>query len=299
MKNQKQSNKWPVSIKIAIIGICAILLIKALTLNSRPQPQPQSKAEPKKNETHQTAQKNSKSSLAKQTNQATNTKNKEQESKEKTPPPKTLYEVVRVSDGDTISVNIDGTTEKIRMIGLDTPETVDPRKPVQCFGREASKEAKKMLEGQKVGLEPDPTQGEKDKYNRLLRYVYLEDGTLFNKYMIEEGFAHEYTYNLAYKYQKDFKQAEKEARENKKGLWGDKCNGDTSKAAINPPASPPQPTQTISKSASRNPQNYSCNCSKTCKQMIDCNEAMYQLNSCGCLKRDGDNDGIPCESICK
>jgi len=137
---------------------------------------------------------------------------------------KTLYKVVKVIDGDTITVEIDGKKESIRMIGIDTPEMVDPRKSVQCFAKEASNKTKMTLNGKNVFLSADISQGDRDKYNRLLRYVFLEDNTNFNKLMISEGYAHEYTYNIPYKYQQEFKQAEKEARENKRGLWAnDAC----------------------------------------------------------------------------
>ena len=135
------------------------------------------------------------------------------------------YSVLRVVDGDTIEVNINGKTEKLRLIGLDTPETVDPRKPVECFGVEASNKAKELLQDKKVKLKNDISQGERDKYNRLLRYVYMEDGTLFNKLMIESGYGHEYTYVIPYEHQEEFMQAETYARENNLGLWNpDVCN---------------------------------------------------------------------------
>lgn len=139
-----------------------------------------------------------------------------------------FYEVVKVADGDTITVNVDGKKTGIRMIGLDTPETVDPRKTVQCFGKEASDMSKEMLSGKMVRLESDSTQSDKDKYGRLLRYVFLEDGTLFNKWMIENGFGFEYTYDSnPYKYQVEFQMAENSARENNRGLWaGTACNGE-------------------------------------------------------------------------
>jgi len=134
----------------------------------------------------------------------------------------TLYQVVHVVDGDTIQVDINGSKETIRLIGVDTPEVVDPRKPVQCFGREASNKTKEILIGKKVRLESDPTQSNRDKYQRPLRYVFLEDGTLFNKLLIEQGYAHEYTYQSnSYRYQLEFKTAEKDARENKRGLWAE------------------------------------------------------------------------------
>jgi micrococcal nuclease len=136
------------------------------------------------------------------------------------------YKVVKVVDGDTLDVDLDGKIERLRLIGIDTPETVDPRKSVQCFGKEASNKAKELLNGQYVKLENDDSQGERDKYKRLLRYVFLPDGTNFNLFMISEGYAHEYTYSTSYKYQSEFKQAEISARNGNKGLWSPTtCNG--------------------------------------------------------------------------
>lgn len=131
------------------------------------------------------------------------------------------YPVFSVTDGDTLKLTINGINEPIRLIGIDTPETVHPTKPVQCFGVEASNKAKEILTGQNVFLEKEPSQGERDKYDRLLGYIILEDGRNFNKLMIEEGYAYEYTYNLPYKYQAEFKQAQINAKENKKGLWAE------------------------------------------------------------------------------
>jgi micrococcal nuclease len=142
--------------------------------------------------------------------------------------PQTLYEVVQVVDGDTIKVNIQNELVTLRLIGIDTPETKDPRKPVQCFGEEASKKATELLQGKKIYLEADPTQGELDKYNRLLRYVFFEDHTSYQEKMIKEGYGFEYTYNLPYKYQKEYKEAEVFAREHSLGLWNNKtCSGKT------------------------------------------------------------------------
>ncbi len=147
------------------------------------------------------------------------------------------FPVAKVVDGDTLDISVNGNTVRIRLIGIDTPEVVDPRKVVQCFGREASDKAKQILTGTQVRIELDPSQGMYDKYDRLLAYIYAplnvkQEGLLFNKYMIAEGYAHEYTYDLPYKYQKDFKAAEVSAREGEKGLWSPtSCNGDTKKPA--------------------------------------------------------------------
>jgi micrococcal nuclease len=130
------------------------------------------------------------------------------------------YAVTKVVDGDTLKLSMDGKTVTVRLIGLDTPEIVDPRTPVQCFGLEASEKAKEMLKGASVRIEQDATQSTYDKYGRLLAYVYLKDGTLFNEYMIREGYGHEYTYDAPYKHQREFKAAEMRARAQGKGLWG-------------------------------------------------------------------------------
>lgn len=136
-----------------------------------------------------------------------------------------VYPVVKVVDGDTITVLMNGRNTTLRLIGIDTPETVDPRRPVECYGREASDAAKRMLSGASVRLEADNSQNERDKYSRLLRYVYLEDGTNFNKYMISEGYAYEYTYDATYKYQSEFRAAQKLAQKQQKGLWSSTACG--------------------------------------------------------------------------
>lgn len=137
-----------------------------------------------------------------------------------------LVLVEKVVDGDTIKVKINNKIESIRLIGVDTPELVDRRKMVQCFAKEASVKTKELLEGKMVRLENDPTQGDKDVYQRPLRYVYLEDGTLINKKLIEEGFGFEYTYKLPYKYRDEFKNAQLSASQQYRGLWAkESCNG--------------------------------------------------------------------------
>lgn len=172
--------------------------------------------------------------------------------------------VVRVVDGDTIQVAaINGTTEPVRYIGIDTPETVDPRKAVQCFGVEASKKNKELVEGKMVRLERDIT--DRDKYNRLLRYVWLGD-TLINQALVAQGFAKSYSYPPDVKYQDLFVEAEKKAREDKLGLWT-ACVSAT-------PAVSATPTAAASASAS----NPSC----TIKGNISASgEKIYHLQGCG------------------
>jgi len=146
--------------------------------------------------------------------------------------------VVRVVDGDTIELS---NGKKVRYIGIDTPETVDPRKAVQCFGKDASQANKDLVLNKTVILKKDIS--DTDRYGRLLRYVYLEDGTFVNLWLVKNGFATAYTYPPDVYYSKDFVSAEKEAREKQLGLWSpNTCNGDTTNSASN--ASTQTTTQT-------------------------------------------------------
>lgn len=156
--------------------------------------------------------------------------------------PKTLR-VSKVVDGDTIVVeSISKNPQQkttIRLIGINTPETVDPRRKVECFGKEAAAQAKAMLLGKIVRLEYDDTQDTVDKYGRKLAYVFVQNEAynsdqasntdpeiFFNKYMIEQGYAYEYTYDKPYKYQKEFKDAQKSAEVDGRGLWSSAtCDG--------------------------------------------------------------------------
>lgn len=137
------------------------------------------------------------------------------------PVQKGLVKVTKVVDGDTIHVLLNGKSTTVRIIGIDTPETVDPRKPVQCLGIAASNRAKELLSGKSVVLESDPTQDDKDKYGRLLRYVFINGSDDYGLGAIEEGYAHEYTYAVPYKYQTEYKKAEKAAKDARVGLWAD------------------------------------------------------------------------------
>jgi micrococcal nuclease len=133
------------------------------------------------------------------------------------------YMVTRVVDGDTIEVQIGGTRQKVRYIGINTPETVDPRRPVQCYGHEASQKNKELVEGRQVRLVKDVS--ETDKYGRLLRYVYVGD-TFVNLELVRQGYAHASTYPPDVAHESEFREAERQAREAKVGLWSGACTID-------------------------------------------------------------------------
>jgi len=123
-----------------------------------------------------------------------------------------------VFDGDTIRVSIDGREYTLRYIGIDTPETVRPDHPVEWMGPEATAANQALVGGQTVYLEKDVS--ETDRYGRLLRYVYLADGTMVNAELVRQGFAHSSAYPPDVKHQDLLDRAEREAREAGRGLWG-------------------------------------------------------------------------------
>lgn len=195
-------------------------------------------------------------------------------------------QVVRVIDGDTIDVNIGGKIYRVRYIGVDTPETVDPSQPVQCFGREASAFNKQLVEGKAVRLEKDIS--ETDKYGRLLRYVYV--GDLFvNAELLRQGFAQVVTYPPDVKYVDVYLQLQREAREANRGLWG-ACN--SAPTATSPPVI-------------TNPGGGNCDpsypdvCIPPYPPDLDCGQIPYRrFRVIGADRHrfDGDRDGIGCES---
>jgi len=137
--------------------------------------------------------------------------------------------VAEVVDGDTIKVRLDGEDKiyTIRFLGINTPETVDPRRPVECFGKEASAKMHELADGKRIRLEPDPQADEWDKYGRLLRNVYLDDRTDVNAYMVREGYAYAYlSFPLNPKRKAELKKLENDAKIAQRGLWSPQgCGG--------------------------------------------------------------------------
>jgi micrococcal nuclease len=198
--------------------------------------------------------------------------------------------VVRVVDGDTIVVNVDGTQYKVRYIGMDTPETVDPSRPVQWMGPEASAANKALVLGRMIVLEKDVS--ETDRFGRLLRYVWLTDGaewTLVNLALVQQGFASVSTYPPDVKYVDVYLAAELGARTHLVGLWG---------AA---------PTVEATGAPTENPVPEGSNCHPAydpCLPMVadlDCPEirvmgkAPVKVEGPDDYRLDADGDGVGCE----
>jgi micrococcal nuclease len=129
------------------------------------------------------------------------------------------YEVVRAVDGDTIRVDRDGEEIVVRLIGIDTPESVAPDRPVECYGPEASARTAELVSGARVWLEYDEVSGFTDKYDRTLAYVWLTPDTMLNEELVREGFAEQYTYAEGFRHQRLLERAEREARSSRAGLW--------------------------------------------------------------------------------
>lgn len=194
--------------------------------------------------------------------------------------------VTRVIDGDTIALEGGAI---VRYIGIDTPETSHPSKGVQCFGEEAKRKNTELVEGKTVRLERDVS--EVDKYDRLLRYVYVGD-VFVNDVLVREGFAYSYSYPPDVLYQDRFRQSERQARANKRGLWGSCPGGEDVVQGASIISSPPATANDINCLSN----TYNCTDFSTRENA----QAVYE--QCGGIssdihKLDVDGDGIACESL--
>lgn len=193
--------------------------------------------------------------------------------------------VTRVIDGDTVVL---ANGEKVRYIGIDAPETY---KKNQCFGEESKNKNKELVEGKSVRLEKDIS--ERDKYGRLLRFIWIGD-TFVNDYLVRQGYAKAYRYPPDVKYSSQFVEAEKEARENNRGLWS-KCAGTSILYSNEVSPSPVSITPITNVNCSSN--SYNCTDFKT--QAEAQNVFNYCMKTVGydVHKLDRNRDGRACETL--
>ena len=218
--------------------------------------------------------------------------------------------VVDVVDGDTIDVEIDGAFYRVRYIGIDTPETVHPDKPVERFGPEAAEANRQLVEGALVYLEKDVS--ETDHYGRLLRYIFLADGVFVNAELVRQGYAQVSTYPPDVKYQELLLAAQAEAREAKRGLWGPLPSPlpATETATLPPPppvtatsapeatSSAPPPATVAPTPAGNCDPAYPDVCIPSPPPDLDCGDITYRrfrVLPPDPHDFDGDKDGIGCE----
>lgn len=211
--------------------------------------------------------------------------------------------VVSVSDGDTVRVEIDGETESLRLILVDTPETRDPNDPVECYGAEATEFMKALLpEGTTVYLEQDIS--DRDRYGRMLRYVWLkgddDKAYLVNEILVRQGYAVLYTYPPDVKYVDQIRAAQNAAVEEQAGLWA-QCGGadtplESTSVAEQSTQAGPANTETTTSSG------VDSNADRDCGDFATHAEAQAFFESQGGPasdphRLDQDNDGIACESL--
>ncbi len=204
---------------------------------------------------------------------------------------RTFYKVDRVVDGDTIRVIMNEKSVSIRLIGVNTPETVHPNKPVECFGKQASDFVKRLLSGEEVWLGEDSRT--KDKYGRLLRYVYLNDDTLVNEVIISQGYGYENGYGSRYKKESQFKEAQADAEIHKRGLWADGACDAKSAPLIVVEGSASLPASTIQCKSNA----YDCKSFKSQKRAQYVYDYCAKQNGTDIHKLDGNKDGIVCEGL--
>lgn len=140
--------------------------------------------------------------------------------------PQQSTKLIRVVDGDTLVVSINGEQEKIRIIGLDTPESVKSNHPIECFAKEATEHITELLSSNStLSIVSDPSQDTRDKYGRMLAHIFVGEVNIAQQ-MIVDGYAYEYTYRTPYIYQSEYRNAQLEAKEYERGLWSPQtCNG--------------------------------------------------------------------------
>jgi micrococcal nuclease len=203
-------------------------------------------------------------------------------------PPGDLVSVTRIIDGDTLEVS---TGEKVRLIGIDTPETRHPSRPVECFGAQATEHATALMgPGTDVRLVYDVERT--DRYGRTLAYVYrAADGLFVNLEMVRDGFAVTATYPPNVAHAEEFLPAEREARSNNRGLWGACGGADTPAASSGSPSQAPPPVSGGGGGGDRD-----------CSDFSSHREAQAFFEAEGGPGRDphrldGDGDGLACESL--
>jgi endonuclease YncB( thermonuclease family) len=208
-----------------------------------------------------------------------------------------LHRVIEVVDGDTVDVAYRGSEVSVRVIGIDTPETVHPSVPVECGGPQASATAKRLLRGKRVRLVFDPSQGRTDYYGRTLAYIEVPGLGDFGLAMVRQGRAAEYTYDTAYARQSGYLAAQAQAQTHDRGVWN-KCYGiDT---PLHKPAIPSQ------KPHAHNPRSAgggNCDpgydpCIPPYPPDLDCSDVDGPIRVLGDDPHgfDADGDGIGCDS---
>jgi micrococcal nuclease len=199
--------------------------------------------------------------------------------------------VARVVDGDTVQVRVRGFDTVVRLIGIDTPETRHPSRPVECWGPEATARARALMPvGARVRLEADPSQDVRDRYGRLLAHVYTGHRTgaaSVNRALVASGAARVYVYgSVPFRYVDAFRRAERAARAAGRGLWGPPCRGVT-----RAPAPAPATAPSGAPAGARCDPNYTGACVPPYPPDVDCADVGRPVTVVGADPHNFDSDG--------
>lgn len=204
------------------------------------------------------------------------------------------FGVLNVVDGDTVTVDYRGGVS-VRVIGIDTPETVSPSVPDECGGQEASREARRLLAGTSVAVRYDPTQSRVDRYGRPLVYLRVPGLGDYGRAMIRRGLATEYTYDAAYQRQRSYQNAQRFARRKNRGLWRT-CGG--SDKPLAKPGATRRPKQSGDRSHGRQCAPGYSPCVPSFPPDRDCDDVNgpVTVTEGDPHELDSDGDGVACES---
>lgn len=222
-------------------------------------------------------------------------------------PRRMTVKVESVYDGDTFTVIIDGEEEKIRIIGIDTPE-IKKGKKNSCLGKEVRDYVKEMIEGKEVIIKKDKYNKNRDSFGRLLRSVRIINKEKnrtndLGRKLLKKGYAEVYD-KADFKYEKIYKLLESHSKKSKRGIWSEKCTTNESEEEKEETSKVEDSEQTAltqnSEKEESSDTEYSCDVEKRyCTKMTSCEEAKFYLNTCGLERLDADGDGLPCESLCR
>lgn len=159
-----------------------------------------------------------------------------------------LHDVLSVYDGDTIAVSLDGSRERVRIIGIDAPEMARSGTAAKCYAQPAASRLQSLVQSSRAHLLSDPTQADRDRYDRLLRHVVFEGGGHVGLILLEDGYAVERQYAAPYQWQPELLAAQERAQANGLGLW----------AACATPANAPAPPVTPARPSEAAPPSRPC-----------------------------------------
>lgn len=224
------------------------------------------------------------------------------------------YRLLGVVDGDTVTILYHHRREKVRLLGIDAPESRVNRRAlyqerryhrsleeILYFGELAKEHLQKLLAGtRRVCLLYDRRNFRRDRYRRLLGYLFTPGGLFLNRKMLEDGLAYPLTrYPLEKRYRQIFWRAVQRAKREKRGIWKGGIGWEGGRYSSFSREGPRHYLSSMERGDRGGSSHYWCGRKRYCYQMDSCREAYYYYRVCGVKRLDGDRDGVPCENLCR